>query len=841
MTRRLAVPVTLLITFLSLFLSSFNFAFANEIVEVKYAAATKASGSGTCPAKFPATAAYSQGFRHLLTANCYSCPAGFTRSITNINAGDACIKRTPASSAFSKAKYHGKKNVPKPAPMYGGNVFSDPRNGGEWWECHRDYPRRTLHPVTHKAACATKSLWPNEKLARAKFRSKKTRSAPAGTFYDPRGDGEYWSCPQGYNRTILWGVHTGKACEKVTQASTRTAPSIRRGVRGCPSGAFEHGISGACYSCPTGYKRSLVIASDLTKEPKACVKVTVDPKGIENQQFVAFAKDELKKMEAVIEPTVKMVGTQVSRMPDTVSSLLNAKSDAERQRIAAQIAAPIIRQLNPKGTAVRPSSNPPGTARGTTAGSAFSLLPLKNGWVTYGGPFGQPSYTKTNNIVTVSGLVNAGKHGLIATLPVGYRPDKQLVFNLNNHERSARIDVKTNGDIVWVAGGKSHGWLSLSGIQFSLNRGETLRLTNGWQPYGGPFGKPTASDSNGIVTLSGLVKSGKHGLIATLPKRLWPNKRLVFSLNNHQNPTRIDVTPEGDVVWMAGGTSHGWLSLSGIQFPRNQEQALPLTNGWGFYGASYGKPSYKKSNGLVTVSGLIKSGKHGLLAKLPEGYRPEKTLVFNLNNHEHSARIDVRTNGDIVWIAGGKSHGWLSLSGINFPVVEQPVDPYVAYDTPHEVAADAKPDDDANKPVNLRGDRIESSVPGVPLDQTVTVGIVVDASLGLGGTFTPFLEAFPTRGKVSSSESEQYIAFAGTLGLSAGADGSIEIGIWMDPYEKLAGGSMGVVGGVAYKAGYAMTFWWSTAEEPKFLGFTMTPQVGISAELEFTAGGTWKR
>jgi len=44
--------------------------------------------------------------------------------------------------------------------------------------------------VTNKYACATKSLWPDEKLARAKFVSKAVRGAPKGAFFDPRKGGE---------------------------------------------------------------------------------------------------------------------------------------------------------------------------------------------------------------------------------------------------------------------------------------------------------------------------------------------------------------------------------------------------------------------------------------------------------------------------------------------------------------------------------------------------------------------------------------------------------------------------------------------------------------------------
>ena len=57
----------------------------------------------------------------------------------------------------------------------------------------------------------------------------------------------------------------------------------------------------------------------------------------------------------------------------------------------------------------------------------------------------------------------------IATLPPGCRPKEQLVFNLNNHARTIRVDVLPNGDVQWFAGGGIEGggsneWISLNGI-----------------------------------------------------------------------------------------------------------------------------------------------------------------------------------------------------------------------------------------------------------------------------------------------------------------------------------------------------------------------------------------
>ena len=56
------------------------------------------------------------------------------------------------------------------------------------------------------------------------------------------------------------------------------------------------------------------------------------------------------------------------------------------------------------------------------------------------------------------------------------------------------------------------------------------------------------------------------------------------------------------------------------------------------------------------------------MAVLPAGYRPAKRLIFDANNNANQARVDVQTNGQITWHAGGNSHSWISLTGLNFEV-----------------------------------------------------------------------------------------------------------------------------------------------------------------------------
>ena len=128
----------------------------------------------------------------------------------------------------------------------------------------------------------------------------------------------------------------------------------------------------------------------------------------------------------------------------------------------------------------------------------------------------------------------------------------------------------------------------------------------------------------------------------------------------------------GYINWVAGVKDFAWVSLSGITFATTNQKTLPLENRWSPYFGSYGTPTYSKSaGGMVTVEGLLRNPStkpHGNLARLPAGSRPKKRLIFNLTNPAYSTRIDVQTNGLITWVSGGKSHGWLSISGINFNV-----------------------------------------------------------------------------------------------------------------------------------------------------------------------------
>ena len=116
---------------------------------------------------------------------------------------------------------------------------------------------------------------------------------------------------------------------------------------------------------------------------------------------------------------------------------------------------------------------------------------LKSGWVPYGGSWEAPSYTLVDGECLVQGFIRGGSWGHIATLPAGCRPYKRLIFNLNNHQYTSRVDVLRDGRVYWVGGGRSHGWLSLTGISFVAVPTNAVTLAQQWQPYGYEYGIPT--------------------------------------------------------------------------------------------------------------------------------------------------------------------------------------------------------------------------------------------------------------------------------------------------------------------------------------------------------------
>jgi len=304
------------------------------------------------------------------------------------------------------------------------------------------------------------------------------------------------------------------------------------------------------------------------------------------------------------------------------------------------------------------------------ANDKWTPLSFAPGWQNYGQSYQPVMAVKSDNVVTVSGLAaraGGGKWEHIATLPADMRPKQRLIFNTNTHNQNARVDVLTNGQIHFIVGNQSHDWVSLDGISFDLGSSKPLTLTSGWEDYGFGYAGAASTLSGNTVSLSGLVKTGAGNLIATLPNNLRPAHRLVFNLNSHDKVSRVDVMPDGRVLWIYKAPSRSWVSLNGITFERKAGKPLQLVQGWGKHGdAAFASANVTRVGNRVRLSGLVAGNKWGHFANLPKDMCPPHRLIFDLNNHDGSARVDVLPTCQIAWVAGAKNHGWINLDGLSF-------------------------------------------------------------------------------------------------------------------------------------------------------------------------------
>eukprot|EP00913_Durusdinium_trenchii_P007624 g7163.t1 len=192
-------------------------------------------------------------------------------------------------------------------------------------------------------------------------------------------------------------------------------------------------------------------------------------------------------------------------------------------------------------------------------------LPLHNGWSAYGGAYGSPDYTVRNGICSLEGLVfKSGGFFVqhIATLPEDCRPSAILVFNVDNHGATSRVDINRDGIVTWAAAGGHQEWVALSGIVFSpMSSGASaypIPLASGWHNYGNGFADAAYHVVDGIC--------GTWGHLATLPSDCRPSKVLIFSMNHHDSQLRVDVRANGEIHYIAGTVTYDWVSLSGILF-----------------------------------------------------------------------------------------------------------------------------------------------------------------------------------------------------------------------------------------------------------------------------------
>jgi len=101
---------------------------------------------------------------------------------------------------------------------------------------------------------------------------------------------------------------------------------------------------------------------------------------------------------------------------------------------------------------------------------------------------------------------------------------------------------------------------------------KALSLAAGWGNYGDPYDGAAYRKEVGRVYLRGLV-TRTDGVppasspIGTLPAGYRPAKRLIFPANGGTTTTRIDIAPNGQVIWIQGTAAEkDYTSLDAISF-----------------------------------------------------------------------------------------------------------------------------------------------------------------------------------------------------------------------------------------------------------------------------------
>jgi len=360
-----------------------------------------------------------------------------------------------------------------------------------------------------------------------------------------------------------------------------------------------------------------------------------------------------------------------------------------------------------------------GTLSSTASSYLNQLYPVLTGGLTTsnsGSNYYPVSFTKTpDGIVMLQGACwnssgavwPAGK--VFFTLPVGFRPDYDLVFPmpyyggyLSSLTVAANGDVFPNqpfstadsrywgfGNVAFPAAGVA-SWINYDDI------GSGMALQNGYTPLLSTvlasrtlnFGKPRIwADNYGFVWVQGCMNTGTSRADDTLMLSV-PSAYEGLNMNhciataNFSQMALIGATgqPGGSsaplgITWKTSPASAGWISLSSVtgyelKSAAHTWSAFPGSGGWSAYGSGFTSPGIiTLPNKMVRVRGLL-AGPAGTsqVGILPAGFRGTQDASHTAGNPSlraavnNTALIENNPSG-AVWetavFAG--NNGWFSL------------------------------------------------------------------------------------------------------------------------------------------------------------------------------------
>lgn len=186
--------------------------------------------------------------------SCWTCPAGYVRSLAAVDTERACQKADPNQTrAMFSASFK--------EPWCPVGTFHDPIRGGECYTCPAGYTRSAAH-VDAPNACYVAA---GESFARP-IRHRTTiwpHDCTSGQFWDGWNGGGCWTCPSGFVRSGH-PIDNDRACSKAV-AEQQAKAAVHSKAECGPgeikdlkiAGVQDFARGGGCWTCPTATERTI--------------------------------------------------------------------------------------------------------------------------------------------------------------------------------------------------------------------------------------------------------------------------------------------------------------------------------------------------------------------------------------------------------------------------------------------------------------------------------------------------------------------------------------------------------------------------------------------------------
>ena len=339
-----------------------------------------------------------------------------------------------------------------------------------------------------------------------------------------------------------------------------------------------------------------------------------------------------------------------------------------------------------------------------------AALPLNNGWKNYSTVNGVYQYTNAmaqrlhSGIVVLSGLIQGGTFAsgtVIATLPVGMRPDAWTMVPVLNGNNQRGITIQTNGSII-LRGSFIDSFISLDGIAFPAAGVATwtdIGAAGSGSSFGGTwtssapatYGAPGYwKDPYGLVWLRGLVTGGNtttdNNIIANLPATHRAELQQHHIACSSDGFGLVGAHSTSGIVWKNGSVGTSFVSLAGITLvtPESSSNGVwytpPLFSSWVNYDpATF--PAYgvtRRKDGLGLSKGLIRTGTVGSAARctvVPPTAFPALNSLHPRPAAAAGARVDLYGHRNDFPNVGQTSvnfgsNSWVSFDGMKWMVGE---------------------------------------------------------------------------------------------------------------------------------------------------------------------------